>query len=235
MAGDLAGQALSGDAEGGAPEAVPATLSVAVHRRLLALLREFKDAMASIEEVVTVLEAVTGDPPARPRPGGAPFTGVSNQAAPSTDVTLEVSMDDPAFIDDLQEALAEIPGVQRVRLSATGDRSASVTVTLEAAPTPTESLLTFRDALAETAGVGRVLLTEFGDDHATFAITAASAGPEATATEAPSVVCAWCGRLLTLGGSMVSHGICPACAARTTAGASRTASPPPPPTTDAPV
>jgi len=176
--------------------------------------------MAIIEEVVAVLETVAGVPPEPPEISREPFVGAGNRTARTTEVTLDVSLDDPAVIKELQEALAEIPGVQRVRLSDAGDRSARLTVTLEASPTPTESLLTFKDALAETDGIGRVLLTEFVDDHATLVVTAVSAGLDVIATEAPSVVCAWCGRMLTVGGSMVSHGICPACAAETAARAS---------------
>lgn len=227
MGADLSGQVLSDNTMSGVPEAA-ATLSVAVHRRLLVLLDEFTEAMGMIDEVVTVLEAVTSVPPAPPEPGREPVLGAGHQAARRTEVTLDVSMDDPAFIQELHEALAEVPGVQRVRLSDTSDRSARLTVTLEASPTQTESLLTFRNALAETRGVARVLLTEFVEDHATFVVSAALAGMDVAATEAPSVECAWCGRLLTVGGSMISHGICPVCAARTAAGASGTASSPPP-------
>lgn len=232
MGADLSGEVLSSDTVSRVPEA--ATLSVAVQRRLLVLLREFTDAMAIIEKVVTALETVTGPPAEQPELAPPPFLGTSDPAVPATEVTLDVAMDDPAFLAQLQEALAEFPSVERIRLAEAGDRSARLAVTLAASPTPMESLLTFRDTLAETRGVGRVLLTEFVDDHATFLVALESASAEFTATEAPSVVCAWCGRLLTVGGSLISHGICPACAARTAAGVSGTEDPPAAsPTTDA--
>jgi hypothetical protein len=32
-----------------------------------------------------------------------------------------------------------------------------------------------------------------------------------TNTDCPTVICAWCDRLLTVGGAAISHGICESC------------------------
>lgn len=79
-------------------------------------------------------------------------------------------------------------------------------------------LLDFEEALGQIAGVDRVALSVLKDGQASFLVTLSERAD--TTDEGPgfSVVCAWCGRLLTLGGVRVSHGLCPDCAAAASAG-----------------
>ncbi len=81
-----------------------------------------------------------------------------------------------------------------------------------------QALVDFEDALSQITGVERVALKNFGDGHAAFAVTLAGVGGASEAGPGFSVVCAWCGRLLTLGGVRISHGLCPDCAAAASAG-----------------
>ncbi len=81
-----------------------------------------------------------------------------------------------------------------------------------------QALIDFEDSLSQIAGVERVALKDFGDGHAAFAVTLSGVGEASDAGPGFSVVCAWCGRLLTLGGVRISHGLCPDCAAAASAG-----------------
>lgn len=92
------------------------------------------------------------------------------------------------------------------------------TFSVEVSTADRQVLLDFEDALGQIAGVDRVALNGLKDGQASFAVTLTERAD--TTDEGPgfSVVCAWCGRLLTLGGVRVSHGLCPDCAAAASAG-----------------
>lgn len=161
-------------------------------------------------------EAATADRPPGARGRWLTRPREKKQATPTTEVTVEVSANDPAVIEHLHEALTEIRGVFRVRLVASGNQGATFVILLDAAPNPTESLLAFRESLEDIPGIMRVQLRKFSDDQAAFTVTA-SMGFDSRATAPYTVVCAWCGRTLTPGGSMISHGICATCASKVTA------------------
>ncbi len=227
MDSDDRGIAPSRDTEDQGQEPGDPDLPAAVRGRLSTLLSEFSDAAAMMEQVITVLESVTGSRPSRSSP--ALFGGARKEAQPSMDVRLEVVLDSPGGIDDLHEALSDLAGVQRVRLSKADETTATFSITLDASPTRSESVITFREALSGIAGARQVRLTEFVDDHATFVLSVGAAGLGSPALEAPSVVCAWCGRLLTIGSGLISHGICRTCASRTASGAGAPGGISPPP------
>lgn len=225
MHGDLSGDPLAGGTEGAVRKPAPPRLSAAVRGRLQALLVEFTSAIATMEDGLITLESISGTRPDSGKRDRSPSHGTKSQSLSFTQVTLDLSVDESSFIDELYDAVATIAGVQRIRISETGERRATFLVTIEAAPTATESLMTFRDSLSEIAGIQRVLLTEFAGDHAVFVVTAESSRREGPATEPHSVVCAGCGRILTVGGGIVSHGFCSDCAARAARGTSGAESP----------
>jgi hypothetical protein len=201
--------------------AAPDALAFAIRGRLVALLQEFDEGIAAMAGIAAALEST-----ARLQPGlldpDVPFPTASggDQDSSSIRVTLEVSPNDPSLLNPLEGALAGVRGVQRVRAVSMAAQNVTVEVMLDAAPVPTESLAAFRDSLAEIPGLRRVVLTEFAGDHATFVLSAAPEDFDKSDDEPFSVVCAWCGRVLSPGGSHVSHGLCAECADRAVAQAS---------------
>jgi len=94
----------------------------------------------------------------------------------------------------------------------------ATSVSIEVSGGDRQALIEFEDALGQIAGVDRVALNGFSDGRASFAVTLSGLGEDSEAEPGFSVVCAWCGRLLTLGGVRISHGLCPDCAAAASAG-----------------
>lgn len=96
--------------------------------------------------------------------------------------------------------------------------SSAISISIEVNGSRRQALLDFEDALGQIAGVDRVALTGFSEGQASFAVTLGGLSEDSVSGPGFSVVCAWCGRLLTLGGVRVSHGLCPDCAAAASAG-----------------
>jgi hypothetical protein len=148
----------------------------AIYAPLLELREQYVSAMDAMQTVVDRIDPlVAGSPrPARPQP---PLTIAGLTQGPAIDVELDVSAAGQNALAGFEEALAQVPGVQRVSLK------------------------------------------HFGDGKATFAVELRAAGAAAPPEEEGfSVVCAWCGKLLTLGGARISHGLCADCAAQARAG-----------------
>lgn len=91
-------------------------------------------------------------------------------------------------------------------------------VTVDVSSSNKQALIDFEDALSQIAGVQRVALKSLDDGQAVFGVTLSAACAAEDAAPGFSVVCSWCGRLLTLGGVRVSHGLCPECANEAAAG-----------------
>ncbi|HEY5476939.1 MAG TPA: hypothetical protein VIK11_09500 [Tepidiformaceae bacterium] len=117
----------------------------------------------------------------------------------------------------LAEAAAS-PAPPATPVPLQGQPSASLAVGVEVGGANRQALIDFEDALGQVTGVERVALRDLSDGRASFTVTLST--PRDTGDDGPgfSVVCAWCGRLLTLGGVRVSHGLCPDCAAAAAAG-----------------
>lgn len=220
MRGKQRTRRLSAGAESARP-AAPDALAFAIRERLVALLQEFDEGISAMARIARALESTAGLRPGRLDPDIlVPGGGGADRDFSSTRVTLEVSPNDPSLLNPLEGALAGIPGVRRVRAVSMAAQNVTVEVTLDSAPAPTDSVAAFRDALAEVPGLRRVVLTEFAGDHATFVVAAAPEDFNRNDDEPFSVVCAWCGRVLSAGGNQVSHGLCAACAGQAVARAS---------------
>jgi hypothetical protein len=75
-------------------------------------------------------------------------------------------------------------------------------------------LLDFQEALSLVDGVESVAVVDAGDESARFVVELVrSDSPGGTAGD-PTRVCAWCGKLIAVGGPQLSHGLCEECAAR---------------------
>ncbi|MGH7752881.1 MAG: hypothetical protein ACREN5_08705 [Gemmatimonadales bacterium] len=74
-----------------------------------------------------------------------------------------------------------------------------------------ERVLNFQEALALVEGVTNITLIGAPEGRAHLVV---ELGEVAKAAVDPTIVCAWCGRLIAEGGAQVSHGLCPDCAAR---------------------
>jgi hypothetical protein len=84
-----------------------------------------------------------------------------------------------------------------------------------------QRLLVFQDDLTNIPGVASVTVAGVGAGGTKFLVELESvaegsrraAEPEPPPAESPTLICAWCGRLIARGGPQVSHGLCPECSA----------------------
>lgn len=126
----------------------------------------------------------------------------------------------PSAARGLKPQAAEHPA-ERPPSDAFGDRAARPTqVDVEGADF--ENLLNLQEQLSNLERVLRVSVTRLEHGRATLLVEMApDSGPEQpreafasddTPPEEPTVLCAWCGKLISAGSSAISHGLCPECA-----------------------
>jgi hypothetical protein len=91
----------------------------------------------------------------------------------------------------------------------------STTARLEVRSQDLERVLDFQEALALVEGVERISIVGTTEDGAHLIVQLTSEKePELDAGDEPTLVCAWCGRLIAAGSEEISHGLCADCAAK---------------------
>jgi hypothetical protein len=167
------------------------TLVDAIHAPLVAAMREYNAAIAAMAQIVDALRPLTnalGMPEAaEPAPPSAQPASPIPSAVPVT------------------TAEAGEPAAAREALEA---------VDIEVTAADEVTILEFEEQLAELPGVTRVSLKSYAQGKAILSVELQSALPATDGDPPLSVVCAWCGKLLTVGEARVSHGLCADCAAR---------------------
>ncbi len=77
-----------------------------------------------------------------------------------------------------------------------------------------ETVLDFQEALAQVEGVAGISIVATSEGRAHLVVDLHTPEErEAAGESTPTVVCAWCGKLIAAGGAAISHGLCPDCAA----------------------
>jgi hypothetical protein len=81
-----------------------------------------------------------------------------------------------------------------------------------------DELLDFQEQLARIPGVTSVSISAMGDAGASLVVEIEPSSPgapshavESETRDAPTVLCAVCGRVISKGSDLVSHGLCPNC------------------------
>jgi hypothetical protein len=127
-------------------------------------------------------------------------------------------------IETMRKAIAALEPFAQAPAAASRSAPAATaaaleTITVDVSEADRQALMDFEEALGQIAGVQRVALKDLSEGHASFEVTLA-ARAEARAETGPglSVICAWCGKLLTLGGARISQGLCSECAAEASSG-----------------
>jgi hypothetical protein len=170
------------------------------------MLREYSAAMAAMAQIADALKPLAAalDVPAPPPPASPP---------PARDSNADASHSDPSRVNDsgpgAQFAPSELRADDRPIRPA---RPELLDVEITA---PNEvTILEFEEQLSELPGVRRVALKSYANGKATLSVELQPVVPASEPESAVSVVCAWCGKLLTVGDSRVSHGLCHDCAAK---------------------
>ena len=122
---------------------------------------------------------------------------------------------DRVFLSSRASARREV-GSRRVGGEAPTQQAGVARVRVEHASV--DELLDFQEQLARLPGVTGVSISAMGDDGASLIVEMQPDGPDATNGEAeahegdgPTVLCAVCGRVISKGGDLISHGLCPGC------------------------
>ncbi len=177
-------------------------LAEAVKAPLVAMLQEYNAAIAAMAQIVEALRPLTlalGMPAALPE---APFPSVP---LPETQP--------PGSAPRATAPTATSP--------ARPHRSNTEVLELEVTAPNEVAILEFEEQISEIPGVMRVSLKSYAQGKATLAVELQPVVRPSDGDSAVSVVCAWCGKVLTVGDSRISHGLCPECAAKVEASAGR--------------